>query len=74
MNWDKVNPAFGTAEELKSLVDQAHAKDMYVMLDVVANHCGEAANEDYSLYAPFDSEMWYHPQCDITDYDDMEGW
>ena len=33
-----VNPEFGTLEDLKALVDAAHALDMYVILDWVANH------------------------------------
>lgn len=34
----KVNPEFGTLEDLKSLVKQAHEMGMYVILDWVANH------------------------------------
>ena len=33
-----VNPEFGTLDDLKALVDAAHALDMYVILDWVANH------------------------------------
>ncbi len=33
-----VNPEFGTLDDLKSLVDAAHASGMYVILDWVANH------------------------------------
>ena len=33
-----VNPEFGTLVDLKALVDAAHALDMYVILDWVANH------------------------------------
>lgn len=33
-----VNPEFGTLEDLKSFVDAAHEKGMYVILDWVANH------------------------------------
>lgn len=37
-NYKKVNPEFGTVEDLKSLVEKAHGMGMYVMLDWVANH------------------------------------
>jgi glycosidase len=37
-NYKKVNPAFGTLENLRSLVKEAHARDMAVILDWVANH------------------------------------
>ncbi|ACT60142.1 alpha-amylase family glycosyl hydrolase [Hirschia baltica] len=33
-----VNPEFGTLEDLKAFVDAAHALDMHVILDWVANH------------------------------------
>ncbi|MBI1392649.1 MAG: alpha-amylase [Alphaproteobacteria bacterium] len=33
-----VNPEFGTFDDLKSFVDAAHALDMHVILDWVANH------------------------------------
>lgn len=37
-NFKEVNASYGTLEELKSLVDAAHAKGMKVMFDWVANH------------------------------------
>lgn len=37
-NYKKINPAFGTLENLRSLVKEAHARDMAVILDWVANH------------------------------------
>jgi glycosidase len=37
-NYKKINPSFGTLENLRSLVKEAHARDMAVMLDWVANH------------------------------------
>lgn len=33
-----VNPEIGTLEDLRSLVEEAHARDMAVILDFVANH------------------------------------
>lgn len=37
-NYKEVNPDFGTLADLRSLVVEAHKRDMAVMLDWVANH------------------------------------
>jgi len=37
-NYEAVNPNFGTLDDLKVLVKEAHAKGMHVILDWVANH------------------------------------
>ncbi len=39
-DYTKVNPKFGTLEDLKKLVQLAHQNKMYVVLDWVANHTG----------------------------------
>lgn len=37
----KVDPQFGTNEDLKELVDTAHAKGIRILLDAVFNHCSD---------------------------------
>jgi len=37
-DYETVNPEFGTLEEFKALVNEAHELGMYVILDWVANH------------------------------------
>lgn len=46
-NWEKINDHFGSDNDLKNLVKAAHAKGIFVMVDVVANHVG-CVGEDYS--------------------------
>lgn len=36
----KINPEFGTLQDFKSLVKEAHAQGFYVIIDWVANHTG----------------------------------
>lgn len=39
-NFLDVDPRFGTRQELRDLVDAAHERGMYVLLDVIYNHTG----------------------------------
>lgn len=37
-DFKEVNPNFGTKDDFKALVDSLHARDIYVLMDWVANH------------------------------------
>ncbi|OFX89558.1 MAG: hypothetical protein A2W99_14640 [Bacteroidetes bacterium GWF2_33_16] len=39
-NYYKVDPRFGTNENYVELVNEAHQKDLKIIIDVVLNHCG----------------------------------
>jgi alpha-amylase len=52
LNWNNVNPYFGTAQELKDLVTAAHAEGIWVMVDVVANHVAPIGT-NYGSITPF---------------------
>ncbi len=38
LDFNRIDPHWGSLEELRSLVDAAHARGMYVIIDVVFNH------------------------------------
>ncbi|KAI2615972.1 glycoside hydrolase family 13 protein [Hypoxylon sp. NC1633] len=59
-----INSNYGTTDDLKSLVDVAHEQDIYVMIDVVANHVGPSAIIDHQP-EPLNQDSSYHAQCDI---------
>lgn len=40
-DYTQIDPDFGTEEDLITLVEEAHKRDIRVMLDGVFNHCGE---------------------------------
>jgi cyclomaltodextrinase len=37
-DYDAINPDYGSADDLRQLVDAAHRRDMKVFIDIVANH------------------------------------
>lgn len=39
-NFLEIDPRFGTRQDLRNLVDAAHERGMYVLLDIIYNHSG----------------------------------
>ncbi|KAI1362859.1 glycoside hydrolase superfamily [Xylaria arbuscula] len=66
-----INSNYGTADDLKSLVNSAHDKGIYMMVDVVANHMGMANIAD-DRPEPLNQQSSYHSACDI-DYSDQNS-
>ncbi|MBF0563789.1 MAG: alpha-amylase [Nitrospirae bacterium] len=46
MDFLNVDPRFGTDSDLVRLVDEAHARGIYVIMDIVLNHCGDIFEYD----------------------------
>ncbi|KZP19633.1 glycoside hydrolase family 13 protein [Athelia psychrophila] len=73
-NLYNVNTNFGSYEDLQSLAAALHDKNMYLMVDVVANHFGyngdiTSTPLDYSTMTPFNTASYFHPICWIdNDY------
>jgi len=69
-DWTRVNQHFGTEDDLKELVEESHKRDIWVMLDVVANHGlrlpaypgqqEEHPVNPYILSTPFNKPEYYH--------------
>ncbi|KAL5360126.1 glycoside hydrolase superfamily [Aspergillus floccosus] len=69
-----LNSKYGTAQDLKNLASALHARGMYLMVDVVANHMGYngAGNTvNYSVFTPFSSSSYFHSYCLISDYNNQ---
>ena len=49
-NFLDVDPRFGTRQDLRDLVDQAHQLGLYVILDVILNHSGDVFEYDADRY------------------------
>jgi len=68
-----LNYKFGTADDLKKLSAELHKRGMYLMVDIVVNHFawqGAASTVDYSTYNPFNNQKYFHPFCQLNNYND----
>ncbi len=67
-DFESVDPHFGDMDTLKRLVEEAHNKDLKVILDYVVNHTGY---KHPWLNAPEKSE-WFHHNGTITNFNDKD--
>jgi len=63
-DFGRIDPRFGTADDLRRLADELHARNMRLLLDVVFNHV--AMDAELTRRKPH----WFHPTCDINDWND----
>jgi glycosidase len=66
-SYTEVNPEFGTLSDLKSLVNDVHAREMKIIIDWVANHTG------WDHHWTKEHPEWYHKNEAGTFYD-KNGW
>ena len=69
-DFNSINPKFGTAQDLKNLVNACHARGVWVMVDVVANHVGPVGSS-YSEVNPFNQSTYYHSMCSINNWNNQ---
>eukprot|EP00128_Syssomonas_multiformis_P014785 Colp12_sorted_trinity150504_noHs@8715 len=69
----RINERFGTPQDLKDLVAACHARDIWVVVDVVANHMGNQKGNvnDFSMFQPFNSSDHYHNYCIINNWNNQ---
>ncbi|RHZ70159.1 hypothetical protein CDV55_102065 [Aspergillus turcosus] len=73
-----LNPHFGTQQDLLDLSAEVHKRGMFLMMDTVINNMAYITNGsdpathiDYSKLTPFDSSSFYHPYCEITNWNNF---
>ncbi len=65
-DWTALDPNFGTKQDLKELVEKAHAKGIRIVLDAVINHTGPVTPTD-AVYP--NSWVRTSPQCTYNSYE-----
>ena len=72
-NFLDVDPRFGTREDLRNLVNEAHAQGIYVILDIIYNHSGN--NWYYSIGGnPWEMvDYRYQPSYDFFGWRSGQG-
>ena len=65
-DWTRIDPNYGTKEDLHELVKEAHARGIRIVLDAVINHTGPVTEKD-----PVWPEDWVRtgPQCKYDNYE-----
>lgn len=65
-DWTAIDPNYGTAEDLKALVEAAHKNGIRILLDAVINHTGPVTEKD-----PAWPEEWVRTdvQCSYDNYE-----
>ena len=66
-NLYNLNYHFGSEDDFKALVTECHNKDIWVMVDVVANHAGPVGT-DFGRINPFNRAEHYHDWCEINNW------
>ena len=67
----QVNPRFGTADDLRNLVNAAHVNGMRVILDIILNHTGDVFTYNPNRYLAMgtDGRQFLDPRWDGNLYD-----
>lgn len=70
-----LNDKFGTEDDFKNLVAELHKRDILLMVDVVVNNMAQAFDNvvppkvDFSKFNPFNDEKYFHPYCNVTEWE-----
>lgn len=75
-DYSTTNSHFGTSSELQTLINDAHARGIKVIIDAQLNHTADYLAYPSTVYdpstycpaAPFNNPNWYHNNPNITDF------
>lgn len=66
--------SYGTPDELKNLVAEAHSRGLAVLLDVVYNHFGPEGNYLHSYAEPFFTDRYHTPWGKAINFNEAQSY
>ncbi|HUN08637.1 MAG TPA: alpha-amylase family glycosyl hydrolase [Aggregatilineales bacterium] len=72
-NFLEVDPRFGTRRDLRRLVDEAHRRGIYIILDIIINHTGNNWFYDNNGHAWNSMPYRYEPPYPVHGWRSAEG-
>ena len=80
-NFLDIDPHFGTREEFRDFVRAAHEQGIYVILDIIAHHCGNVFSYDADRYPArdpktgnfFNDPRWDGRPYAVAGFNDRDG-
>ncbi|MBP9781941.1 alpha-amylase, partial [Candidatus Woesebacteria bacterium] len=72
-NFLEIDPHFGSKEDLKAFVDEAHQLRMFVVLDIVVNHAGFVFEYEVPVNSETEPSFKVDGQHPVKYFHDQEG-
>ena len=72
IDYNEIDPHFGTNTEMQSLVTSAHALDIKVFFDIVANHTGDIVSYEEGVFTYRDKDDYPYTDADGVEFDDVD--
>ncbi|MEN8238491.1 MAG: pullulanase-type alpha-1,6-glucosidase, partial [Actinomycetota bacterium] len=72
IDYNEIDPHFGTNAEMEALVDAAHALGIKVFFDIVANHTGDVVTYDEGVFTYRDKDDYPYTDADGVVFDDAD--
>ncbi len=71
-DFTQIDPHLGTNEEMKALIDEAHARGMKVYFDIITNHTADVIDYEQGEYSYIDKETSPYTDADGQVFDDKD--
>jgi len=71
-DFTSIDPHLGTNDDMKALIDAAHAKGMKVFFDIITNHTADVIDYDEGVYTYRTKKNYPYKDADGTAFDDRD--